>query len=429
MKKRSWEEWIATFEPREAEWARAKSKCKGYPRDWAIFKEWLSDRIPRYFPELKGQLDIAAADILRIRAQDMHLHRDNPARWRFEKIALAYYKSLYEDKDYASGTDRNKLTCIQSFFSYHRMALVFRRGEVEKPVYETNYYEFTLPDLEAVKKYGDLKERWIFLGGKSLGQRIGDFRRLRVDQIQPYPDEIPPVPIRIKASKKNVWAHPCLDRDASEAARDLIRSREPDDTNPYMLAGYRGEPMTDYAINTAIKRVAAVAHRANPRVFRLKKGQRLRFHNFRVFLNSALQRAGVDPDLREWIVGHELAGTKRAYTTHENREAYQLAEAFLLPPMHDSHEERLRALEDRIGREKLEELKQAGYHIIGPSGMKVLRKADRITGELPEETKETEEKRKERKVVDEESLENHLNHGWNPVMALPSGRILIEREI
>ena len=74
--KLSWEERLATFEPCEAEWAKAKSKSKGYPRNWMEFREWVSDWIPRYFPELKGQLGIKASDILRIRAQDMQLHRE-----------------------------------------------------------------------------------------------------------------------------------------------------------------------------------------------------------------------------------------------------------------------------------------------------------------------------------------------------------------
>jgi len=405
-KKLSWEEHIATFEPREAEWARDKAKCKGYPRDWVEFKGWLSDRIPRYFPDLKGQLEIKGSDIIRIRANDMELHRDNPDRWRFEGIALAYYKSLYKDKEYPSGTDRNKLTAIQSFFTYHRMQLVLRKRDVEKPVYATNYYEFTLPDLEAAKKYGDLEEHWIFLGGKSLGQRVSDFRKLRVDKIEQYLDDKPPVPLRLPTTKKNVIAHPCLDADALEAARDLIQSRDPNDTNPYMLKGHKGKPMTGYSINRVIKRVARKAHRADREVFRVKKGQSLRFHNFRVFLTGAFQRAGVDPDLREWIIGHELGGTKRAYTTHENREAYEKAERYLLLP---------RPRTDLTLTAEQEEKVKALIKV----GM--LRRSARIG-----ESEDTEPKRK---VVPEEKLENDLNHGWRFVSVLPSGKILIEREI
>lgn len=428
----SLEDRLATFEPCELEWIEAKSEKTRtyYPTFWMQFKEWLSERIPRYFPELKGQLEIKGSDILRIRGNDMLLHQNNPERWRFEKIALAYYRSLYQDKEFPDQTDKARLTVVRGFFSHNRMQLVFRQGEIEKAVSKRKWYRYTLRDLEAAKRFGDLKERWIFLGGKSLGQRVGDFRKLRVDEIEPYLGEVPPVPIEIATRKRNVVAHPCLDQDALEAARDLIRSRNSDDTNPYMLAGWGDEPMKEHSIGKAIRRVAKIAHKANPYAFNLKKGERVRFHNFRVFLNSQLQRAGIDPDLRKWIIGHEISGSEKAYTTHENREAYQLAEAFLLLPAHDSHEERLRALEETIGREKVEKLKEAGFHITDSSGLKMFRRASRIAGELPEEAKEKpEERRKERKVVDEEGLENHLNHGWNPVMALGSGRILIEREI
>lgn len=404
--KLSWEEWIETFEPREAEWARAKPKCKGYPRDWATFKDWLSDRIPKYFPELKGQLDITASDILRLRALDMEKHRDDPARWRFEKTAKDFYESLYRDKDYPSGVDRNKLIAIQSFFSYHRMALVFRRGELDKPVYEKNYYEYKLVDLEAAKKYGDRKEKWIYLGGKSIGQRIGDFRKLRVDHIEPYLEDEPPVPLRLPTSKKNVVAHPCLDADALEAARDLIRSRDPNDPNPYMLAGYKGEPMKGASIREAIKRVAKVAHRADLDTFKVKSNESLRFHNFRVFLSAGLQNAGTNQDLIDYIVGHELGDTKRAYTSKQIGDAYRKAEKYLLLPrprtdltLSTEQEEKVKAL-IKVG---------------------MLRRSARIS--------ESEDAEPRRRVVEEEKLENELNHGWRFVSVLPSGKILIEREV
>jgi hypothetical protein len=181
--------------------------------------------------------------------------------------------------------------------------------------------------------------------------------------------------------------------------------------------------MTEQAVGEAIRRVADDAHRADPTVFKYKeRGERLRFHNLRVFLNSGLQNARIDPDLRDWMVGHKLSGTKKAYTSHQRVQAYREAEAFLLLPRHEQLDQRVKALEDMLSPEQKEKFRELGVFVGDQKTGKRLFKKKLSEGEIGAT-------RKERKVVPEDEVENHLNHGWNPVMALSSGRILIEREI
>jgi len=402
---------MATFEKCEIDWINSlgRSAQMYYPTCWEEFKDFVG---------MKG------SDILNQRIADIRLREDDTGHWRFEELAKKFYKGLYLKRDppIPTNTDRMKLAIIQSFFSYHRMPLVFRRGEIEEAVAITKHYEFSIKDLEAAKRHGNAKERWIILGGKSLGQRVNDFLRIKRVDIEPLLSETPPVPIDIVTTKKNLIAHPCLDQDALEAAKDLLATRT--DNNPYMLASQNigdNEPMTDKAVAEAIKRVADIAHRAEPSVFRYReRGEQLRFHNLRVFLNAGLQNAHVDEDLRDYIVGHKLTTTKKAYTSHQRVQAYKESEAYLLLPRVEQLDQRVQALEDMLSPEQKAKFTELGVSI-----------TDRITGKRLLKRKEATEKpkKKERKVVPEEEVENHLNHGWEPVMALPSGKVLIEREV
>ena len=248
------------------------------------------------------------------------MSKRDPKRWRFEDLALEYYNNLWQFSELGVPTNyqRGKLRTVQSFFGHHRMDLEFKRGDVARPVTIAQKYEFTLQDLEAAKKFGNPVERWIFVGGKSLGQRVNVFSRIRRDLIESRLDEEPPVPIDIITRKvAGIVAHPCLDRDAVEAAKDLIAYLDatyPDRNNPYMLPGRNEKrPMYETSINAAIKRVADIAHKSDPSLFQWReKKQSLRFHGLRAFLTAAFQNAHVDKDLREWIIGHQLSDTSRA---------------------------------------------------------------------------------------------------------------------
>ncbi len=408
---------LATFEKCEDDWIKSlgESAQQYYPAYWQCFKD---------FAGLKG------SELLDQRINDFKLREDDKGHWRIEELALKYYKSLYRNRDppIPKGTDAMKLTVVQSFFAYHRIPLVFRKGEAEEAITTEKYYEYSLKDLESAKRHGNAKERWIFFGGKSLGQRINDFLRIKRLSVESLLGETPPTPIDIPTTKRNLIAHPCLDADAVEAAKDYLATRT--DSNPYMLPSQNSadnKKMTGKAVAEAIKRVADIAHRADPTVFKYReRGERLRFHNLRVFLNSGLQNARIDPDLRDWMVGHKLSGTKKAYTSHQREQAYREAEAYLLLPRHEQLDQRVQALEDLMSPELKEKFKAGGFTISDQNtGRRLLKH------EYSEKEKEAMMKkvRKERKVVSEDEIENCLNHGWNPVIALSSGKILIERDL
>jgi len=435
--RRNLQDILASFEDCEHDWLSelGASARRRYPLYWQQYKEWLVAQGHEW--GAKG------SEILKRRSDDFMLRQEDPARWRFEKLTLAYYRWLSKDRRHENPTktDEFKVTVVQSFFAHNRMDLVFKRKELKQGTLTRRYYDFVLDDLDIANKYATPKERWIFMGAKSLGQRVEVFSEILRKDIEPLLNEIPPVPIDILTDKvAGLWAHPCLDRDAIKAAREWLATR--DDDNPYMLPSQTvidGKPMTTKAINEAVKRVAEMCHKINPRTFRYEeRGEGIRFHRFRKFLTTALKNARVDVDSQDYIIGHKQTGTRRAYTADQRVQAYTDAEAYLLLPVREQLDERITALEDIIGRDRMEELKKAGFRVEDKrTGRPLLQKKEPSISpeefEELEKRREEEEKRereqKERKVVEEGELENALNHGWNPVMTLPSGKILIERHI
>lgn len=415
---------LASFEECEHKWlSEVGESCqRRYPLYWQQFKDWLVSK--GFSWGTKG------SEILKRRSDDLMLRYEDPKRWRFEDLAKNYYITLYAHRRPQNpiSTDSRKFAVVQSFFAHQRMALEYKRKELKQGRPVRKYYDYILADLEIASKYATPKERWILLGAKSLGQRVKVFSEILRKDIEPLLSEMPPVPIDIITHKvSGLEAHPCLDRDAIKAAREWLATRT--DDNPYMLPSQTvidGKSMTGKAINDAVTRVAEMCHKINPRTFRYQeRGERLRFHNFRKFLTTALKNAKVDEDFQDYIIGHKQSGTKRAYTSDQRKKAYEHAEAYLLLRAEDDLAKRVTELENIIGREKMEKLKEAGYKVEDTlTGRRVLRKAKHIT-----EPEEYERMRKERKIVSEEDAENALSHGWNPVMTLPSGRILIERQV
>jgi len=410
------------FDEAEIKWLSevGASAQRGYPGGWRKFKDFLKAK----------DLPTAGGEILRLRSDDLMLRREDPARWRFDELALEFHNSLWQFSDLRvpTNTDRGYLRTVQSFFGHHRMDFEFKRRSITKPVILQEKYEITLQDLEAAKKFGNPVERWIFLGGKSLGQRVEDFAYIKRATIEPRLNEEAPVPVDIVTHKKPPKiAHVCLDTDALGAAKDLIaylNANYPNSDNPYMLSGKKkNAPMYQTSINAAIKRVAEVARASDPSLFRWQeKGQRLSFHGFRAFLTGAFQNAHVDPDLREWMIGHELTDTKKAYTTHQRRKAYMDAEGYLLLPK-PRGDLGLTAEQER----KVKALVAAGFEerkVLPLVATGMLRKE--IT--KPEEIEDEGETKRKVKVIAEDEIENHLNHGWTFVSILPSGKVLIRKD-
>lgn len=304
-----------------------------------LVEEWLDSKDERtgatyrlFWKRFEEFTDMNAREILNSRYTDFELPHHDPKRWKWETVAKRFYKSLYGDGN-PTGTDKQHLVAIRSFFAYYRVDLKFRKKELPQPQSSSKYYNFNINELAAMIKFATPTEQWIVAGGKSLGQRAGDFAALKRKDIEPWLDDEPPIPIEIKTQKiSGVTAHPCLDADAVEAAKRLLASRT--DNNPYMISGYSGNHLQGQMLTKIIQKLADAAHAENPRILKWREKElRIRFHDLgRRFLSASLKDTAIDPDLIDWIVGHKLSDTKRAYTSTQVRAAYSQASHRLLFP-------------------------------------------------------------------------------------------------
>lgn len=300
--------------------------------DWVESKKPNTARVYRIFwPGFEAFVNMSAKEILGSRMEDVKLHHSDPHRWRWEDIVKKYYKSFYGDKN-PTRTHLKKVDAVRSFFSFYRVKLIFRQKELPKPIPTYTYYEFKLADLASMMEIADPVGKWIVAGGKSLGQRVGIFSGLKREDVEPLLCEEPPITMRIITNKEaGVVAHPCLDIDVIEAAKKLRASRN--DENPYMLPGYNGGHMKEKMINNILKKLTEAAHKLKPVILNFEaRKERIRFHCFRQFLNAGLQDSGVDKDLRDYILGHRLDDTSKAYTSTQVRQAYIQAQDRLLFP-------------------------------------------------------------------------------------------------
>jgi len=179
--RRHLKELLASFEECEHKWlSEVGESCqRRYPLYWQQFKDWL---VTQGF-----EWGAKGSEILKRRSDDLMLRREDPARWRFEDLGKKYYRSLYEHRRPQNpiSTDSRKFAVVQSFFAHQRMALEYKRKELKQGRQVRRYYDYTLADLEIASKYATPKERWIFFGGKSLGQRVKVFSEILRKDILP----------------------------------------------------------------------------------------------------------------------------------------------------------------------------------------------------------------------------------------------------
>jgi len=156
-------------------------------------------------------------------------------------------------------------------------------------------------------------------------------------------------------------------------------------------------------------------------------------HDLRRFTQTQLEAARVQPNWIRKMLGKTVKGEEDPYSRpkiEQLRAAYQQAVSYLtLAPPSEAVSDRaaLRAImtvaqsygisKDRI--KEIEDLFSAGR-------MTIEQVQDRIA-EMMRKNNKGGENNKKTIVIDEEDLENHLNHGWIFVGCTPSGRCIIKR--
>ncbi len=166
----------------------------------------------------------------------------------------------------------------------------------------------------------------LIMAFKDSGLRVSDMRRLKCDIILENPNtDI--IPITILTEKTNLLAKTFFGEEAITALKNYMEQRkkgsrgiEPEtitNDSPLFRIWRKGKvkPMSRENMTTLIRNAF------------LRAGEkRMSAHSLRKMLQTSLEKAGVNPNWIDQILGHELINSRDAYslpTDEELREAYQ----------------------------------------------------------------------------------------------------------
>jgi len=290
-------------------------------------------------------------------------------------------------------------------------------------------------ELKRILAYGDVEDGALVLVATSSGCREGTLASLTLGDIDldTYPD-IGVIRVKASQAKERVKYVTFITPEAKETLRAYLdlRRRKGENFSPSTpLFGFMGKPVLASALVQRWNRLlekSGFNERSGPwRVYR--------FHTLRKFFRKALEDARMTKSYRERLMGHTGEYLDKAYLQSEElellelyRQAIPYLQVYAVQEKRDLKKEREQAAEA---------LRQLG---IDPERwLRVAKeKAGReftITEEIEKLLVKTEvettlrETRKEQEIVDENTLSNHLSHGWRFVACLSNGRYIVEREV
>ena len=282
----------------------------------------------RYFNDFLKFVNMTADEVLAQRIQDT-ANTDRKIQRRFE-ILLLKFIAYEKKKGYAPLTLQSIWASIRSFFEIHYYPLIMRKKDYPKGA-SNGVRRAT---KEAVLKVLVSNPRnktaltALIMAFKDSGLRVSDMRLLKCNVILENPNaDI--IPITIITEKTNLLAKTFFGKEAINALKAYIEHRrkgsrevEPENVtndSPLFRIWRKGKvkPMSRENMTTLIRNA-----------FLRINEKRMSAHSLRKMLQTNLEKAGVNPNWIDQILGHELINSRDAYslpTDEELREAYQNA--------------------------------------------------------------------------------------------------------
>lgn len=228
---------------------------------------------------------------------------------------VVQYKEWLQNKGMAETSAQTAIGALRGFYAYHRVPLVFIGAE-KKTLAEGNRktedYLFTKEDFVKMESQANLIEKYIFLVGKSVGLRVGDFLNITFGKLRSLNlDNGAPVFIgETVTAKEHVKAYPFLDSDAIPIVKAMLE-RNPEAKDSAKILDY-----TEASLTQSIQRLMEKAH-IDPH------GKIARFHNLRKYLIDRLSAVASESQWKQFV-GKKI--NEGAYISQDQlKEIYQRA--------------------------------------------------------------------------------------------------------
>ncbi|MDH5483151.1 MAG: site-specific integrase [Candidatus Bathyarchaeota archaeon] len=284
-------------------------------------------------------LEMRKDDLTQRAGENLIDYRNRAAR--FEKEIEKFHSYLLES--YSINTARNWTLGIRQLFRFYEMPIRFRAGSrIAKTVKTTKNFPLNIEHIRAMFKVADLRERVILSMATDLGLRIGDFIKIKKDDLPPL-DQEPPISFDLMTSKEDVIAHCFLSHETVDLLKAYLPTLEKKNGNPYLFPSNSASHISDEWLNRLLQRLAENA-KIN------LNGKNLTFHCFRKMFLSAAIDSGIGLTAGKKLCGKAIAESDDTYlTTVKLKEKFsQLKRFFTIKEQPKAEVEKIETLKKAI---------------------------------------------------------------------------------
>jgi len=227
--------------------------------------------------------------------------------------------------------------------------------------------------------------------GKDLGWRIGDFVKIRKEQL-PDLEQDAPISFELITEKEDVIAKSFISAETTELLKQYLPTIS--EHNPYLFPSNHKGFIDPDTINRTLRRLAKKGNVKIPR------NKRLRFHAFRKRFLSTCANLSIDVNIAKILVDKDVESSMLAYLSEiEHRKAFLEVQHILKLteiPMRKTRKSTTE-LEKR-----LEDLERLVHGVIALGGRDMIEKARELTQleTMPYETQEIEQEELLREIGD-----------------------------
>lgn len=385
-------------------------------------------------------------ELIEERLEDLK-SQDEAVRRRHEELVTQYFAHLESARGLSRNTALTAHAAIRSFYKANYVPL-----NLETPESWTTRQE-RVPTREEIARMvqaadGPMEAALIAFSAQS-GQRVSVITSLRYGMVREALESKGPGAICVPADLRDARGRLVnkhrqayvffIGEDAKRLLSEYLRRRGQLSEDELVFVSnrkYKGRPapLDDEAVNRIIRRAALKAGLSRQLV------EGLHHHLFRKFFQTAMEEAGVPSLWYEQMMGHVLPRTQRAYSKpslEQLREAYSRAERNLrLVDVGGGRVDAQEELRLLVWRENL--------RILGFDPAELRSKLATQLGREPTAGEEIEfyarqlssarpaqraAKKTESRIVDISQLEAFLEEGWEPVMEISNGKVVVRREV
>lgn len=231
---------------------------------------------------------------------------------RFARKIEEFHAYLIKEKNYAPNSATYYCQGIRSLFSYYEMPVKVS-SEIDKRKMTTRDFVPRIDQYAEMFKVADnLRDKLIVSMGLTLAWRIGDFAKIKKDDL-PNLDLEPPIPFEVLTQKEETLAKSFLSDEAVELLKQYLPTLNED--NPYLFQSNGKGHLDHTTLNRIVRNLTTQAK------LKVPKGKRVRFHCFRKRFLSEAANLRIDLNMAKLLVGKSVSNDMLAYLGEANLQA------------------------------------------------------------------------------------------------------------